>query len=120
MRVISFAWTTPALLAGMKTVTRREWNDSYARQFEAGDLVAAYDRSPRYGGRQVATLRLLCAPYQENIADAPEEDYVAEGLEWMNARGLRANRMPPNLFWSAWRRSRAVVWVVRFELVEVS
>lgn len=41
MRIISFAWTSPALLAGAKTVTRRDWDDSYARRFSAGELVAA-------------------------------------------------------------------------------
>jgi len=118
MKVISFSWTTPALLAGAKTVTRRDWNPRYAESFRVSELVAAYDRSPRYGGRQVGTIRLLRAPYRENIADAPEDDYIAEGLQWMNERGIEIQRTPPELWWAAWRRSKAIVWVVRFDVVE--
>jgi hypothetical protein len=39
MMTISFAWTTPALLAGHKTVTRRDWDAEYAIRFAAGQLV---------------------------------------------------------------------------------
>lgn len=82
MRIISFSWTTPALLAGEKTVTRRDWADNYAKGFRAGDLVAAYDRSQRIGGRQVATIRLTRDPYREGVQDIPEEDWYGEGFEF--------------------------------------
>ena len=52
VKIISFAWTTPALLAGRKTVTRRDWSDRYALLFHADDFVAGYNRSPRHGGRR--------------------------------------------------------------------
>ncbi|MBW2053822.1 MAG: ASCH domain-containing protein [Deltaproteobacteria bacterium] len=52
MKIVSFAWTTEALLAGRKTVTRRCWNERYAGRFKSGDLVQAYDRNPS-GGRTV-------------------------------------------------------------------
>lgn len=38
---ISFAWTTPALLAGRKTVTRRHWDRRYAGRGEKGAIVPA-------------------------------------------------------------------------------
>jgi len=50
MKIISFAWTTEASLAGRKTATRRCWSEGYARRFKSGDLVQAYDRNPS-GGR---------------------------------------------------------------------
>lgn len=89
MKIISFAWTTPALLAGRKTVTRRDWQLGYASGFHAGDLVAAYNRSPRHGGRQVATIRLTRAPYLESTKEAPPEDYEAEGLAYLDSIGAK-------------------------------
>ncbi len=109
-KIISFAWTTDALLTGRKRVTRRRWKDSYARRFKAGDLVEAYDRLPRFGGKRVATIRLTCDPYKERLADMPPEDLEAEGGLWKSKEDfVRALGGDPD----------ETVWVVRFELVEV-
>jgi len=35
VKAISFGWTTLPLLAGVKTVTRREWKDTYAAELAA-------------------------------------------------------------------------------------
>ena len=67
MRIISFAWTTPALLAGAKTVTRRDWKGRHGMAFHEGDFVQAWDRSPRVGGKQVATIQLTESPYVSDI-----------------------------------------------------
>lgn len=56
MRIISFGWTWPALVAKSKTVTRWDWDEDYARRFHKGDIVLAYDRSPRLGGRPTRAL----------------------------------------------------------------
>jgi len=40
-------------------VTRREWSDAHAAKFKRWDLVDAYDRSPRFKGKKVATIRIL-------------------------------------------------------------
>ena len=84
---ISFAHTTPALLAGRKTVTRRAWKPMYFRQWlrawEDGRHVhQAYDKSPRVGGRCVGTITLTAAPRLERLADMPEADLAAEGGLW--------------------------------------
>ena len=115
--IISFAWTTPALLAGEKTVTRREWSDNYAHRFKAGDLVAAYDKNPRAGGKQIATIRLTCDPYLENTRDAPSSDYIAEGLKYLADNGVLIQGMTPFTFWAAWKAAELLVWVIRFEVV---
>lgn len=81
--IISFAYTTPALLAGAKTVTRREWKPKHARSFKAGDLVAAYDRSPRLCGKQVATIQLTAAPSWEPDSATPDTDFEAEGFAFL-------------------------------------
>lgn len=69
--VISFAWTTDALLSGNKTVTRRNWKTSYAAQFKKDDLVYAYDKRPDFGGKPVALLRLTQTPYRQSTDKAP-------------------------------------------------
>jgi hypothetical protein len=57
--IISFAWTTEALLNGKKTVTRRDWPDSHARKFRVGAIVTAYDKQPCWGGRPVARIQIV-------------------------------------------------------------
>ena len=120
MKQISFAWTTPALLAGAKTCTRRDWKDSWARQFHARDRVAAYDRQPRYGGRQVAVIELTQDPYRESTAKAPESDWEAEGFAWLQFNLIKVDGLWPNVLWRAWHVYPQMLWVVRFELVGVS
>ena len=84
MKNISFAYTTPALLAGQKTVTRRDWDPGYANRFERGELVNAYNRSPRHHGEKAATLRIESVIYEAN-ALAPASDYEAEGFAFLEA-----------------------------------
>ena len=118
MNRISFSWTTQALLAGQKTVTRRAWKDSWAKHFRAGDFVAAYDKAPFAGGKQIATIRLSSSAYQERVGDAPESDYHCEGLAWMANQGIRIQGQLPGQFWDDWRMENPLVWVVRFELAK--
>lgn len=114
--IISFAWTTPALLAGAKTMTRRDWTGDYARRFRAGMLVDAYDRSPRARGRKVATIRLTRAPRREWSTDLTEADYDREGFTWLRAHG---DWETVDRVMRAWGEQRRLLWVVEFELVEV-
>jgi len=80
MLIISFANTTPALLAGIKTVTRRFWTAGHAAKFRKGMKVQAWDKSPRYKGRQVGVIRLTQDPYREPLGKMPEEDVRLEGV----------------------------------------
>jgi hypothetical protein len=127
--VITFAWTTPALLAGAKTVIRQPWAERTAAQFHAGTLAVAYDRWPParagtrgQGGRPVAIIRLQQDPVREALACIPDADYEAEGWKWLHEhRALLPRWIKENDFsWEAfdrWRARPALVWVVRFELV---
>lgn len=122
MKIISFAETTPALLAGRKTVTRREWQESHARSFAAGELVQAWSKSPRVkGARRVGTIRLTAAPYIERTVDIPADDWEAEGFAYMTDEGLTLfGGATPAEVWQRWRSDLSTaLWVVRFELVEV-
>lgn len=118
--IISFAWTTPALLAGAKTVTRRNWKSAHAAKFKAGDLVDAWDRSPRFGGRKVADIRLTRDPYLESTADAPDSDYAAEGFDYLERHQQTLDGAPASAVWRDWKEDPRHLYVVRFEPAEVS
>lgn len=121
-RIISFAWTTPALVAGVKTCTRRAWAPQYARHIHAGDLMTAYDRNPRAHGIPVATIKITADPYLEQTRDAPPEDFEREGFRWLAEHGFTVDGLTPDDLWAIWhsRANSSLMYVVRFELVEVT
>lgn len=129
MRMISFSWTSAALLAGRKTVTRREWSERYAESFYVGEKIAAYDRQPRYRGKQIAVIALVQRPYRQDLAGMPDYDYEAEGWAFyeqrpdMRPKTILGERVTADTFtWEGferWRRSGGAMYVVRFKLVEV-
>ena len=120
MKVMSFAWTPPARLAGEKTVTRREWSEKFAARFHEGDLIQAWNRQPRFKGAQrVATIRLTADPYPERLRDIPDEDWEGEGFAYLTAIGATVNKFTPRDFWEHWKTQDDSLYVVRFELVEV-
>jgi hypothetical protein len=85
--ILIFAWTTDTFLAGIKTVTRRDWSDrSFAQWCKAWDerrlVHAAWDKNPRNEGKQVGTFILTARPYRERLGDFPEYDLAAEGGLW--------------------------------------
>lgn len=111
MKIISFAWTTPQLLDGSKTCTRRHWNDRYANTFRVGDRVKAYDKNPRAKGKWVATIEIT-AVYKERLDRMPEADVDAEGGRWINAEEFAA--MMCEAYGIA---PSAEVWVIRFRVL---
>ena len=124
MKTISMAWTSPALLAGRKTVTRRAWDHAYARRFRKGDIVAAYDRSPRSGGKKIAEIELVMDPYLEPLAAMPSSDFEAEGFKYLNEEKIKPPRSSgfTDFGWqdfTSWRRSGGEMWVVRFRVVKI-
>lgn len=126
--IISFAKTTEALLAGAKTVTRREWSDRHAQKviadFKAGKTFDAWNYSPRvkvHSPHKVATIRMTEEPVLESSISIGNQgpnhrDFGAEGFRWMEANGLAAEVSAILTDW--WEKPRNL-WVVRFELVEV-
>lgn len=121
MMIISFAETTPALLAGRKTVTRREWNPTHAGRFKAGQEVQAWSKGPRVkGARRVGTIRITRTPYIEESAAIPDEDWEGEGFAFMETNDLRLfGGMTPRAVWDAWHSDPTPLWVVRFEVVRL-
>lgn len=121
MRIISFGWTWPAFVAGVKTVTRRNWDAEYATKFMQGDILQAYDKSPRFGGKKIGLLKLTRHPYLETTSAMPDSDYYAEGFAYLDAnRHLLPKSMPYDVSrtgFDEWRRSGESMWVIRFEKV---
>lgn len=109
--IISFAWTTQALIDGVKTVTRRMWKKSHAKKFYEGQIVDAYDKLPHAGGKKVATIRITRQPYVQVLEDMPDDHFEREGgtLYWKDK----------NDFIDAMGGIRQDYYVVEFELVEV-
>lgn len=115
--IISFAWTTDAFLAGRKTCTRRDWKKEYAARFRQGTVHEAYDRLPRVHGKKIGNVEIRRTPYLERLCDIPDEDYEAEGLKFMEERGLLIRGLAPIDWFNAWRDSKETLFVVRFDPV---
>jgi hypothetical protein len=115
MVIISFAWTTPAVKARVKTCTRRNWIDAYARRFKAGQHLMGYNKNPRIWGKPVQEIVLTMAPYKETYCQVPAADWVAEGFEYLEHIGATVHGMAPREIWSIWKSDTTPCWVVRFE-----
>lgn len=140
--IISFSKTTPALLAGAKSCTRRDWSERTAEYFTSrltygvtGVWTDAYDRSPRNGGKKVAQL-IVESVKREPLSEMPDSDYEAEGFAWLAEHGVELGdvwgvvpaRQYPSLsklagapsreYFELAKCSQAALWVVRFRVVD--
>jgi hypothetical protein len=83
--ILSFARTSEAFMAGVKTVSRRDWSERYAMQWvkaweEGRTRHQAWNKVPRCNGaHQIGFFDLKACVYQERLVDMPEEDVKAEG-----------------------------------------
>ena len=123
MKIISFAYTTPALVARRKTVTRRDWYDQYAQRWKPFDQFQAYDRSPRYGGQAVAICEVLSV-CKEPMRAMPDDDFEEEGFAYLAECKIKPPRTCPLQSFTPeefaiWRDSDRDVWVIRFKLLRV-
>lgn len=100
------------LLDGTKTVSRRLWSEKnalrWANAFNSGlKWHKAWSHLPFVkGARCLGSFELICAPYQEKLADMPETDIVLEGGFWKSRQEFidMLGCSPQTL-----------VWVVRWE-----
>lgn len=122
MMHISFGWTSPAVKARRKTVTRRSWKDSHAKKFYPGDMVKAYDKDPRYGGVCFGLIRIKSL-HKAPIADMPDSDYEAEGFAYLHENPhLIPKSIPFDVSsegFRVWRESGETYYTVAFEIVEL-
>lgn len=118
MMHISFGHTTPALVTGNKTVTRRDWKPRHAAHFRAGMVCGALNTDQRVGGQKVGEIRLTADPVYESTALAPDTDWWAEGFDFMHRRDLLVFGAGVREVWRQWLYEAPVtLWVVRFELL---
>ncbi|HWP58983.1 MAG TPA: hypothetical protein VNL14_13910 [Candidatus Acidoferrales bacterium] len=116
MTIISFAHTTPQLLERSKTVTRRDWTDKHAQKFRAGEVVQAYDKSPRCGGKRVCfirikEIRLEALEALRNPIYGPAE-MIKEGFPGRDPLEFEKT------FFSHSRRQDGTVYRIEFEIVD--
>ena len=123
MIIISFGWTSAAFLARAKTVTRRDWKPAHVKKFKGGTLAAAYDKDPRYGGKQIGVIQITEDVEYELMADMPDTDYQAEGFAYLHEHPeLVPASMPIDISregFEAWRNSGGSKAVVRFEIISL-
>lgn len=124
--IISFAWTTPAVVIGEKTETRRDWSRktivAARKVMESGALVQAYDRSPRFGGKEFGTIRITEIVDQEHSQAIPATAWQAEGFHILEKLGATIAKSSPRDVWDFWLNGEYenVQTVVKFELVQLN
>lgn len=111
--IISFGKTLEPLLQGKKSVTRRLWKDLHAAKILAAwdnwQLIRAFDKDPRYKGKQVGWLRLTQEPYKEPILRMPHTDLELEGGMCQTVGEFVDKYFDGDNF--------AEVWVIRFQFL---
>jgi len=121
---LSFAWTTPPLVAGAKTVTRREWPPTHAIKYHAGAIVPAWSKQARFPGAEwVGQVTLTRSPYYEHIScEDVETLYVREGFKWLDDQWERIVHDPERPLWDitlGWHELDASYWVIEFPPAQV-
>lgn len=125
-RIITFRDTHHALVAGDKTVTRRDWKRSYANRFRQGEILQAYDKTQRAGGRKIGDIQLTAYPALEPNRKITDEDYILEGFNYYQDHlghfmydnsGFRVPKYTYRTEFDKWRKSDGAMWVVRFKVL---
>jgi hypothetical protein len=121
--IISFARTTAALVAGRKTVTRRQWKDATAAKFAPGSIHDAWSMSPRFmkkGARKIGTIEIVSVT-KERTCEIPDSDWEAEGFAYMQEHGLDLGpELSVALQWEQWRNDPdREAYTVRFKLASI-
>lgn len=99
------------LLAGIKTVTRRNWTNEYVNKFikNIDKWHDAYNAAPYAKGKKIGSIKLLNPPYTQRIGDMTKDDLFKEGNMW--------NSVPE--FAKALKCSLTdEVWVIEFQFKE--
>ena len=119
---IPFTWMTPALLAGCKSVIRRDWLEDGITTFHVGQFVLAYDFLPSAGGVPVAVIRLIDDPVVERSSNLTDIDYEEEGFGFLERFSfpLPGHFYPLRDFFYLWKSMDIPLCVLRFELIELT
>lgn len=123
--ILSFAWTTPAVVIGQKCVTRREWTERTIKQFEkamaGGTLVEAWDKNPRFGGKCFGMVRITGITRDEDTRTIPEDHFEAEGFHILTKLKAKLGKLYALDLWAQWKYKKPQkVTVVCFDLVSLN
>lgn len=131
--MISFAWTTPAVLAAhfapdlpFKTETRRDWTKAHAdrmvRKMERGRLFNAWTKTPCFGGEKFGEIEVLDIR-KERQGDIGDESWDREGFSLLQLIDAKFGKhTSADEVWNYWRGEGAdeSCYVVSFRLVNVT
>lgn len=136
---ISFAWTTPAVLAAhfqpgltCKTRTRRDWTDRHIEQWRRrldasngrGVEAVAWNKSARFQGKPIGKVLITSIRPGECSSTIPDEDWVKEGFDMLQYIGAEFQKGYSALsVWGFWRMCNPgsnIQTVVDFELLGVT
>lgn len=123
--IISFAWTTPAVVLGEKCETRRDWTPatikSVRKAMEKGELVDAFSKSARFGGKAFGKVRILKLVEDEDSSTIKAPSWRAEGFHVLQAIGSKIGKSSAADVWKFWLEENTDrQTVVHFELVELN
>ena len=123
--IISFAWTTPAVVIRQKCATRRDWSDKTISQFEGacltGALVDAWDKSPRFGGKCFGQVKIIEVITKEDSRAIRDSAWREEGFHILTLLGCTIGKFSPADVWEFWKtENEQDQTVVRFELVSLN
>lgn len=129
--IISFAWTTPAVVIGEKTETRRDWSErtimqakTAATMFKGGNTYEseAWDKSPRFGGKCFGTIQIIeVIAAEDSRAQMPDSAYKAEGFHILTLLGAKIGKSSPDDVWRFWKEENdEPQTVVKFTLVDLN
>lgn len=80
--IVSFSMTEQELLAGKKTVTRRDWKPRVIEQWRKGSVHHAWSALPfvtKRNPRKLAVIRATRDAYPQRLGDMTAADLDAEG-----------------------------------------
>ena len=120
MMIISFAWTTDAFLAGRKTRTRRQWADDHVKKFHVGEIVQAWNRTPRVSGAKRVGYLKITGLKREHVSLMPDEDFEKEGFAYLAEHGTKIWGMDAKESFENWRKQDRTYWVVDFVKVSIN
>jgi len=119
---IPFTWTTPALLAGQKSVIRQDWLEEEVADFQAGRFAWACDYLQQAGGAPIAVIRFTSDPVREPTSQLTDHDYEEEGFAFLERLSFPVPEhvYPLREFFHLWKSIDIPLWVLRFEVVELT
>jgi hypothetical protein len=123
--ILSFAWTTPAVVLGKKDTTRRDWSPktiAMARKIMAqGGTFDAWDKSPRFGGKPIGTVRILELIENEDSKMLAESEWEREGFHVLQALNARIGKRGAIEVWQFWKHDNETPQtVLRFEVLSLN